>query len=90
MSLSDDALRKVLISLVTADSRAMAGSNTSLLNPQLLTECSAKLNAHNRDKQGLQVLQATKERERKLNEFTIRELGSLGADVPTYKAVGKM
>lgn len=36
------------------------------------------------------MLAATKEREKKLNEFTIKELGQLEGGATTYKAVGKM
>ena len=48
------------------------------------------MTSHKREQQGLQVLAATKEREKKLNEFTIKELGRLEGDAQTYKAVGKM
>ncbi|KAI9015487.1 Prefoldin [Hyaloraphidium curvatum] len=57
---------------------------------RLLNECNTKLNAHRREQQTIQAMSASKERERRLNDFTVAQLQALEDETATFRAVGKM
>lgn len=87
MSIPNDALQKVCF-LQESNPTSPKLHLTKCL--QLLQEIEAQATISQRDSQTVRVQIATKQRDIRLNQLTIKEIESLPAGTNVYEGVGKM